>query len=323
MKIGVLGMGAYGIALANVFYKNENDVCIWTKFKEELDSVSLIRENAAVLPGVKIPKRIELTDNIEKCVLEKDIIVVAIPMNALRDVLKELANYLDSKQVVCLVTKGIEEKTSKFVFEVAGDELNTKNICMLSGPSIAIELANFSPTGFVVVSKSEFANLTVKVCLENRDLIVNTSQDVIGIEVTSAVKNVFAILCGYVHGSERKYSDSLKAAILSKLVTELDKLIGLFGGEKETFLGYAGLGDMLLTCTSDKSRNYTFGKLIGEGNKKSEAMKLMNVKTVEGLPTLEIIYKMLQEKNYKVNSINVLYDIVYKNKKVDNILKEI
>ena len=117
MKIGILGMGAYGIALANVFYKNENDVCIWTKFKEELENVSLTRENSAVLPGVKISKKIELTDNIQKCVQGMDIIVVAIPMNALRNVLKELANYLDSKQVVCLVTKGIEEKTSKFVFE--------------------------------------------------------------------------------------------------------------------------------------------------------------------------------------------------------------
>lgn len=324
MKISVLGMGAYGIALGKVFYNNENQVSIWTKFKEELDSVSLIRENVSVLKGVKIPKAIELTDDIRKSVGQADIVVVAIPMNAVRQVLKELNEILEEKQVVCLVTKGIEEETGKFVSEIAEEELNGhKNICMLSGPSIAKEIAEGTSTGFVVASDYEFSAFSVKVCLENQNIVVDLSKDLIGVQVASAVKNVFAILCGMLEGMDKNHSDSLRAAVLSKLVFDLQNIIRYFGGKEETFISFAGLGDMLLTCMSNKSRNYTFGKLIGEGKTAEEALKVMNVTTIEGLSTLRILYEILQDKNLKIKSINTLYDIVYKSKKIDNILKNI
>lgn len=324
MKISILGMGAYGIALGKVFHNNENKVSIWTKFKEELDSVSLVRENVSVLKGVKIPKAIELTDNMSKSVEQADIVVVAIPMNAVRQVLKELSEIIEDKQVVCLVTKGIEEETGKFVSEIAEEELKGhKNICMLSGPSIAQEIAEGASTGFVIASEYEFASLSVKVCLENKNIVVDISKDLMGVQVASAVKNVFAILCGMLEGMDKKCSDSLRAAVLSKLVFDLQKIIIYFGGMEETFVGFAGLGDMLLTCMSNKSRNYTFGKLLGEGKSTNSALKSMNVSTIEGLTTLNILYKILQDKNLKVKSIDTLYNIVYKDKKIDNVLKNI
>lgn len=322
MKIAILGMGAYGIALAKVFYKNENDVVIWTKFKEELESVEIIRENRAVLPGVKIPTKIKLTCNMQKCVENADIIVVAIPMNAVRNVLKDLHEFLDKKQVVCLVTKGIEEGSGEFVSNIAQEELEgTNNICMLSGPSIASELADGSDIGLNVASPSNFAILTVKVCLENENIVVIPLNDMIGIQVASAVKNVFAIFCGYADA--KGYSDSLKAALLSKLIKDMRLLIKYFGGNDDTLFEYAGLGDMLLTCMSSKSRNYTFGKMLGSGYKYDNIFKKMNVTTVEGISTLNILHKMLVQKNVKVKSINTLYDIIYNGYEINNILKDI
>lgn len=321
MKVAILGMGAYGIALSKIFYKNENDVSIWTKFRDELDSVKLKRENSAVLPGVKIPKEIELTCDMTKCINKADIIVVAIPMNALREVLKELNEVVQKEQVICMVTKGIESQTGKFVFDIASEELENKNICMLSGPSIANEIASSSVVGMSVASLSNYSNLTLKVCLENNEFIISTTDDVVGVQVASSIKNVFAILCGYMNG--RKFPDSLKAAVLSKLIADMRSLIVYFGGKEETLFSYAGLGDMLLTCMSNKSRNYTFGTLIGEGATPNVALKNMQVKTVEGLATLEILYKVLQEKNVKIKSIETLYNIVYKGIKVENILKNI
>ena len=289
MKIAILGMGAYGIALAKVFYKNENDVVIWTKFKEELESVEIIRENRAVLPGVKIPTKIKLTCDMQKCVENADIIVVAIPMNAVRNVLKDLHEFLDKKQVVCLVTKGIEEESGEFVSNIAQEELEgTNNICMLSGPSIASELADGSDIGLNVASPSNFAILTVKVCLENENIVVIPLNDMIGIQVASAVKNVFAIFCGYADA--KGYSDSLKAALLSKLIKDMRLLIKYFGGS---------------------------------GYKYDNILKKMNVTTVEGISTLNILHKMLVQKNVKVKSINTLYDIIYNGYEINNILKDI
>lgn len=322
MKIAILGMGAYGIALAKVFYKNDNEVVIWTKFREELESVEILRENRAVLPGVKIPSKIKLSCDMKKSVENADIVVVAIPMNAVREVLKILNEYLDKKQVVCLVTKGIEENTDKFVSEIAQEELsNNSNICMLSGPSIASELANNSQIALNIASLSNFAILTVKVCLENENIIVIPSNDMIGIQVASAVKNIFAIFCGYAEGKE--YSDSLKAALLCKLISDMRIIIKYFGGKESTLFEYAGLGDMLLTCMSNKSRNYTFGKFLAKGYKYDKILNEMKVSTVEGVASLNCLYSILQRKNVKVKSINVLYSIVYKGDKVENILKDI
>ncbi len=229
--------------------------------------------------------------------------------------------FIDDKHAICLVTKGIEENTGKFISQIAEEELSTKNICMLSGPSIAKELANGSKIGMVVASNSNYAKLTVKVCMENEDIIINSIDDIMGVQVASAAKNVFAIFCGILDG--KKETDSLRAAVLSKLIVDLKDIIITFGGKEETLFSYAGLGDMLLTCMSDKSRNYTFGKLIGENMTPNKALKEMNAKTVEGLSTLEILYLMLKDKNIKIKSISTLYEIIYKGKNIENILKSI
>ena len=131
MKISILGMGAYGIALSKVFYENDNKVSMWTKFKDEEDIVKLKRENINLFPGVKIPRQIEITSDLKKCVENAKIIVIAVPMNAVRDVCKELSGLIAKDQIICIASKGIETETNKFMSDVVYEETNSENICML------------------------------------------------------------------------------------------------------------------------------------------------------------------------------------------------
>lgn len=321
MKISILGMGAYGIALAKVFHENDNKVAIWSKFKDEVDIVKLKRENINAFPGVKIPRQIELTNDLEECVKNSKIIVIAVPMNAVRDIAKELAKYINSEQVICIVSKGIETATNKLMSEVVFEETKSENICMLAGPSFAIELVKNNEIGFTVASESSIARTAVKICLENERITVNLSRDIIGSQVAASVKNIFAIALGILDGMKK--SDSTRATVFTILANDLRVIIEIFGGKYQTIFSYAGIGDLFLTCLSQKSRNYTFGKYIGQGLNKDEALERMSTKTVEGMHSLVSLKKILDQKEIELKSVNAIYDAVYGDCKVEDFVKNI
>lgn len=321
MKISILGVGAYGIALARVFYANDNKVSMWTKFEEEADIVKLKRENINYFPGVKIPRGIEITTDMKECIADSKIIVIALPMQAVRETCKEISKYLKDEQVICIASKGIENDTNKLMSEVVFEETNCKDICMLSGPSFAIDLVKNNELGLTVASESSIARTAVKICLENKNVTVSLSKDIVGVEIVASVKNVFAIIMGMADGMKK--SDSTKASMLALLANDLRIIIEIMGGRSHTIFTYAGIGDLLLTCMSQKSRNYTFGKYIGQGLSKDEALEKMTTKTVEGLYSLKSIKQILDKKEIKVNSIDIIYDIVYNNKKIDEFIKKL
>lgn len=321
MKISVLGLGAYGIALAKVLYGNDNTINLWTKFKDEADVVLLKRENSAVLPGVKLPKDIKIYTDLKRCINGSDVIIIAVPTSAVREVSRELSNIINEKQIICVASKGIEIDTNMLMSDVVKQETNTDNICVISGPSFAIELANNSEVGFMLASKKKSISLVLKVCLENGNIKVNTTTDIIGVQVGGAVKNVFAIIMGMLDGMNK--SDSTKAAVLSRLVDDLRFIIEILGGKINTVFSYSGIGDMLLTCMSTKSRNYTFGRNIGKGMPACKALEKMSVKTVEGLYTLDSIYDILNERKVEVKSIKTLYSIIHGNMRIENVLNDI
>lgn len=321
MKITILGVGAFGLALARVFHSNGVEVTLWTKFKEEYDIVTLKRENPGILPGVKIPDEIEITTDLEQSIKKSEVIVFAIPLKAIRSVAKELKDIITEKQILCIASKGIEQVTNNFISDIIEEETRHENICVISGPTFAKEIAHGGSTGFIVASKNDTSSAIIKSCLENDNIFVSTSRDLIGVQVAAASKNVFAILMGYV--SSKDITDSTKASILTCLVNDLRLIIEVLGGKQQTIFTYAGIGDMLLTCMSNKSRNYTFGSYIGQGLTKEEALEKMETPTVEGLYTLDSLRDALNDRQVEVNSINLLYDIVYNNKKIDNILGSI
>ena len=320
MKVSILGMGAFGIALSKII-KKDIKISMWTNFEDELKSVELKRENVVSLPGIKIDRRVELTNNLEKSVKNADVIFMAIPAIALREVSSMLKEYIDDTKAICVVTKGIEKNTYKFMTEIVKEELNTENVSIFSGPSFAIDMAKKSTIGMVLAAESEGTKEKIISVIEEEFILISNISDVRGVEISSAIKNVFAVLCGMVDGM--KESDSTRASILALLLNDFRFVMGVLGGKETTVYSYAGIGDFLLTCMSSKSRNYTFGTYLGQGMNKVEALEKMNVKTVEGLYTLDAIFNILKNKQVKVNSISLLYDVIYNGKKVDNLLKEI
>lgn len=320
MKVSILGMGAFGIALTKILNKDIK-ISMWTNFEDELKSVELKRENPIVLPEVKIDKKVELTTNLEKCVKNSNIIFIAVPAIAVREVASKLKEYIDKEQIICILTKGIEKSTNMFMVDVIKECIDTDNICVFAGPSFAIEVANRANIGMVIASEKEECRNRVLQVINKENACITQTSDVLGVEICSAVKNVFAIICAMLDGMNE--SDSTRAAVITNLINDFRLIMGVLGGKETTIYSYAGIGDLLLTCTSPKSRNYTFGKFLGQGMNTTEALNNMQVKTVEGLYTLDAIYSILKQKKVVINSINLLYDVVYNGKKVDNLLKEI
>lgn len=320
MKVSILGMGAFGIALTKILNKDIK-ISMWTNFEDELKSVELKRENPIVLPEVKIDKKVELTTNLEKCVKNSNIIFIAVPAIAVREVASKLQEYIDKDQVICILTKGIEKSTNMFMVDVIKECIDTDNICVFAGPSFAIEVANRANIGMVIASEKEECRNKVLQVINKENACITQTSDVLGVEICSAVKNVFAIICAMLDGMNE--ADSTRAAVITNLINDFRLIMGVLGGKETTIYSYAGIGDLLLTCTSPKSRNYTFGKFLGQGMNTTEALNNMQVKTVEGLYTLDAIFSILKQKKVVINSINLLYDVVYNGKKVDNLLKEI
>ena len=321
MKVAILGAGAYGIALSKVLCKNQHEVFMWTKFDEEKEMLLSFRENKKLLPGVKLDDNVLITTDIKKCIEGSKVIFLAIPMEALRSVLVLLEKIIENNQILCITSKGIEPKTGLFPSEVIKDVLDFENVVMLSGPSFAIELANGAETGFVVASLTEECASIVKNTLENERIVIEESLDIDGVQILATTKNIYAILLGILEG--RGVSESTRASVLKCIINDSRKLLELLGGTRKTAYSYAGLGDLLLTCMSNKSRNFSFGENIAKTKNIDEAMKAQNLKTIEGLSSLKVIYDLLQKSNIKIKSIDFVYDIVYKNQDIDLILKNL
>ena len=200
-------------------------------------------------------------------------------------------------------------------------QIKNKNIGAISGGSFAIDLVNKVPVGLSVASKSKKTREIIMKAFVNDHFRLEPTTDIIGIEVCGAVKNIMAIASGMVDGLG--YPISTQSLLITQSLHDIKSLIHALGGSKKTILSFAGFGDILLTCTSEKSRNYSFGKLIGSGATREQIDEYKNKITVEGLYTLKSIHKLIRKKKIKIPTINIIYDIVFKDKKVDELIKYI
>ena len=305
MKVCILGAGSYGLALALAFYKNNNDVTVWTKVESEKEEIINYRENKKALPGVSIPEEIKITTNLND---NYELIVIAIPINYFRSVCEEIKNSINSDTVLCIASKGIEKDTNLFPHEVLNSIIETNNIAILSGPTFAIDLAKNSPSGLVCASTSIDIYKSIKNCLESNTLKITYTNDLIGTEICGSIKNVMAILSGLLEGI--KATETTKALFLTEALNETSKFIEIMNGNQETSYTLAGLGDLILTCTSKKSRNYTLGTLIATENKNSIDNYILN-NTVEGYYTLIAINQIIKKKEISLPLVELLYKILF------------
>lgn len=307
MKISILGTGAYGLSLALMANENDNKIMMWTKFEEEKKILLENRGNPKLLPNVVIPREIGITTNMEECVCNSDIILITVPAGYVDDVSKELSKYYNN-QYICLGSKGIEQDTCLFVEEVVKKNIKTKKLCVISGPSFAIDIASYVPIGLSLASNQKKTAKVLKKALENKYLKIRTCDDILGVEICGSIKNIIAIACGIVSGMGMP--ESTQAMLITEAMHDIKELIHKLGGNKKTILSYAGIGDLILTCTSTKSRNFTYGQLIGSRASKAKVDEYVNNTTIEGLYTLKSIYKLLRNKKVRMPIIDIMYRII-------------
>ena len=309
MKVAVLGSGAYGIALAKIVHENKYDVCMWTKFETELNSLLKYRVNKFVLPDVKLPKKIKITSSMEDSVKNAELIIVVVPAGALDSVFKELKPLLTKDQHICIASKGIEQDTCRFQHEILTSVINTNKYAVISGPSFAIDIINHDPIGLTIAGPSNKTIKLIKEVFQNSHLRLRETKDIIGVEICGSIKNIIAIASGILKGMG--YTESAQAMLITESLHDMKELIKTLGGDEKTILSYAGFGDLLLTATSIKSRNFQFGYMIGSHAKQKEIKEYMTNKTIEGLYTLKSIHKLITERNIKMPIIDLINDIIY------------
>ncbi|MBQ3052701.1 MAG: NAD(P)-dependent glycerol-3-phosphate dehydrogenase [Clostridia bacterium] len=316
-KVTVLGSGGWGMALALVAHKNGCKVTLWSPFEEEVKLLKEKRTNERLLSGVVLPDDIDITNDLS--VVEGDTItIIATPSTAIRSVAQKLKQYKDIG-IVVNVSKGLEKGTLKRLSQVIADELPLSHIVVLSGPSHAEEVARNIPTSLVSASYSGAAAQIVQNVMSNENLRIYTNDDVIGVELGGALKNVIAIAAGGCDGLG--LGDNTKAALITRGLAEMTRLGLCMGAKEYTFSGLTGIGDLVVTCTSKHSRNNRFGFLVGSGVPAKEALE--TVGTVEGYYAVFMAYALAEKYSIEMPIINEIYKIIYEEKNVKEALYDL
>lgn len=317
MKVCILGCGAYGLALSSIASKNNVDLTLWTHREEEKLELERTRIGKK-LPEYKIPKKIKIESNITDAVEGKDLVVIAVPAFAFEETTKLMVKHLNKKTHVLIATKGIQQDTCMFLNDIFRKYSKNK-YAVISGPTFAVDIIRESPIGFALATTYPSTEKIIRKCFENDTTKFRRSRDVKGVEICGSIKNVMAIASGMLEGMG--VTDSTRALFLTESMNDVKNLIKALGGRKKTILSFAGFGDILMTCTSKESRNFSFGYLIGNGATKRKIDKYLETTTVEGMYTLKSIHKLVRKKRVKMPIINLIYDIINGKKEKEEMLR--
>ena len=317
MRIAVIGSGGWGTALALLLLENGNDVTLWSFSEQEVQNIRKTGENP-LLKGVPVPEGLKLTSDLN-CVRDADAVVLATPSFAVRETAKKLAPLLDPQTVVISVSKGIENGSFLLLTQIIEEELGGKNVvAALSGPSHAEEVGRRVPTAVVAACEDLKVAEWVQDLFMNERFRVYASQDVIGVELGAALKNVIALCAGCIDGLG--YGDNTKAMLMTRGLTEVARVGEKMGGRKETFAGLTGMGDLIVTCTSMHSRNRRAGILIGQGVEVHEAMKQVGA-VVEGYYAAAAGYAMAKKFNVEMPITEAAYKVLYNGEAIQDVFK--
>jgi len=313
VKISVLGDGGWGTTLAILLHRKGYSVTLWGAFSDYVTHLNKKRINTKFLPGIKIPRDIEITHDLKKAVLGRQLIILAIPSEHLRRILKKIKGvHFHCPQTIFLsVTKGIEMTSLKRMSQVIHDELGAIKLAVLSGPTIAQEVARQIPTACVVASRDRKIKKYLQNIFMTGRFRIYTNDDVIGVELGGSLKNIIAIACGISDGLG--FGTNTKAAILSRGLVEMSRLGLAMGAKTKTFSGISGLGDLVTTCISPYSRNKFVGVQIGKGRPLSRIKAHMQM-IAEGVPTSKSAHTLSLKYKVDMPITKEVYLVLYKNK---------
>lgn len=315
-KVTFLGMGSFGTSLGILLAKNGCEVTIWGRSSEEVQKVRETRINEKYLPGSLIPSNVIITDNIEEAINNSEYIVLAVPSFAIRGVARQISSKLKEKHILISIAKGIEEESNLRLSQVIKEEAPSNPVVVMTGPSHAEEVARSIPTTIVVSSEDMDYAYKVQDLFMTKYFRVYTNDDVIGVEIGGAVKNIIALTCGICDGLG--YGDNTRAALMTRGMSEIVRIGTLLGGKQETFYGLTGMGDLIVTCTSLHSRNRRAGIQIGKGVPVNEACNNIGM-VVEGISACEAFYKLKEKLNVCMPIVDALYEILFNNKDIKEI----
>lgn len=317
-KITVLGSGAWGSALALLLLENGNQVAMWSHRPEALEEIRAKGENPK-LPGVAIPERLELAENMD-CVSESDVVVLATPSFSMRETAKKLNQVVHPGTILVSVGKGLEKRTSLRMSQVIQSEIQAEcPLVVLCGPTHAEEVGRQIPSGIVAASQDRKAAERIQDLFMNCRFRVYTSSDVVGVEISAAMKNVIALCAGISDGMG--HGDNTRAMLITRGLTEIARLGVAQGGNQATFAGLAGVGDLIVTCTSEHSRNHRAGMMIGQGMDPQQALKEVGA-VVEGYYAAATGKELANRLGVEMPITEAVYAVLYQGKQVQDAYQE-
>ena len=319
MKAVVLGSGGWGTALSQVLCDNGHETYLWSHNPAKAEEMAKTRENP-LLKGVILPESLHITSDLS-CLEGADLVVSASPSFAVRETGRKMAPYLRPENILTSVSKGIERDTNLRMSEVLQEE--THHICKvvaLSGPSHAEEVGIRMPTGCVSACPDRTAARFVQDAFMNDYFRIYTSYDIIGVELAAALKNVVALSCGICTGLG--FQDNTRALLMTRAMAEITRLGERMGGTRRTFGGLAGMGDLIVTCTSMHSRNNRAGILIGQGRTPQQAMEEVGA-VVEGYYAAESIHQLAEREGVDMPICRCAYEVLYHGKQVRDVVTEL
>ena len=304
--IAIIGSGSWGVALATHLARCGNKIKIWSFSQEEMDLINK-EKKCKVLPDLILPDNIECSNDFKEVIQDSEFILHVTPSKFTRETFKQYKQYVGNKPVI-ICSKGFEKETLKTLDEVVLEELPTAKLGVLSGPSHAEEVSIAIPTVLVIASKHTEVQTMIQDTFMTNDMRIYTSTDVKGVELGGALKNIIAFCAGVAAGIG--LGDNTFAALITRGLGELTRLGIELGGEKDTFYGLSGLGDLIVTCLSEHSRNRRAGKLIGQGKTLEEAKQEVGM-VIESIDNIEVAYELGKLHNIDMPIVETVYKVIY------------
>jgi glycerol-3-phosphate dehydrogenase (NAD(P)+) len=310
-NVTFLGGGSFGTALGILLANKGNKVSIYDRDKHVVDDININKKNDRYIKNLHIPENVTAYIDLDDAIRDANFIVLSVPSHVIRVVAKSLKGKINDDAIIISIAKGIEEKSNLRLSQVIEEELPNNKAVILSGPSHAEEVAFNIPTTVVVSSRDMEAAKKVQDLFIDRNFRVYTNDDLVGVEIGGAVKNIIALAAGVCDGIG--YGDNSKAALMTRGMAEIVRIGMKLGGKAETFLGLTGMGDLIVTCTSLHSRNRKAGFLIGEGKTTDQAINEVGM-VVEGIKACKAFYELKEDLNIEMPITDILYKILFQNK---------
>lgn len=324
-KVAVLGAGSWGTALAKVLAENGHDVMMWSRIEDAaiIDEINTQHTNKIYLKDLELPQSIQATTDLEEAIKERDVIVVVIPTVGIRSTAKQLNQLIQNPKIIVHASKGLEQGTHERISTILEEEIDEDKrtaVVALSGPSHAEEVAVQDLTSITSASKNEAAAEKVQYLFMNDYFRVYRNDDIIGVELGAALKNIIAVGAGALNGIG--FGDNAIAALVTRGLAEISRFGVELGADPMTFMGLSGVGDLIVTCTSPHSRNWRAGKLIGEGYNLEQIQEEIGM-AIEGLSTVIAAKELAEARGVEMPITQAIYKVVYEDADVSETILEL